>query len=376
MTKQIRSPWHALKGVLTVGKIGVFLLALLTTANLGALLDLVLHPEIPYFDEEHLLNGGVYALLVCLLFGGFALYELQRKKQTEVLEELTLALRRSRDELEQRVRERTAELGAALEETKIANQAKTDFLANMSHEMTTPLNGVIGFSQVLQDELYGPLNEKQRECVAEVLNSGQHLHSLISDMLDLARAISGGMVLRCSRFRVTTALHSAIQAISETAQERNLQVSCDLQPEADREIEADAGKLQQILRNLLDNAVKFTPEGGKIQITARLVENGPVNSPSSPGNPANPAALLIAIADTGIGIAPANLPRLFREIIQLESPYTKKYRGTGVGLLLAQKLVELHQGRIWAESAPGQGSTFSFVIPCQINPLPTLAPEP
>jgi len=295
-----RPLWQALRGELTVSKGAFLLLVLIIVANLSALADLLLHPEIPYLDIEHLVVGGVYAVFVCGLFLLVAIYIGKDEEITRLNAALEI---------------RIAELEEARRLAEIANQAKTDFLANMSHEMTTPLNSVIGFSQILQDELCGPLNEKQKEYVADVESSGQRLLGLVRNMLDLARAISGSLALDYRHFAVREAVQSVIGAFHETARERQQQISFDLQPGADREIEADADKFRQILFNLLDNALKFTPEGGRIRITGRPADHMAL-APRFPREDLDhPPALEIAITDTGIGIAAADLPRLFREVI-------------------------------------------------------------
>jgi PAS domain S-box-containing protein len=231
-----------------------------------------------------------------------------------------------------------------------ANRAKSDFLANMSHELTTPLNSIIGFSQILQDGLYGDLNEKQKEYVSEILSSGMELLGQISNMLDLSKIESGRKEIRINKFRLKDILKSSMTLFNVETLKHKIQLNLEIEPDADVEIEADSEKLNQIMFNLLSNAVKFTQDGGNIRVTAQRREEG---IPS----------IAISIEDMGIGIKPEDMPKLFQIFSQFESPYHKRYAGTGLGLVLTKKLIELHGGKIWVESEFGKGSKFTFVIP-------------
>jgi signal transduction histidine kinase len=244
-----------------------------------------------------------------------------------------------------------------------ANRAKSDFLANMSHELRTPLNSIIGFSQVLEDQLFGALNEKQSEYVGHILTSGQHLLSLINDILDLAKVESGKMELELSRFPLKRAFDSSLTMLREKALKHSLEMSLEVAADADLEVEADERKLKQIMFNLLSNAVKFTPDGGAVRVVARLANDaGAIHELPPRGNG---AFVEVSVTDTGIGIKQEDIPRLFQEFTQLESTYTKGYEGTGLGLALTKRLVELHRGRIWVESEVGRGSRFAFLLPTE-----------
>ena len=228
-----------------------------------------------------------------------------------------------------------------------ASRAKSDFLANMSHELRTPLNSVIGFSEVMLDGLFGAINEKQRTYIEHIRSSGNHLLSLINDVLDLSRVESGKMGLDVSSFLLRDVLDASLVMLSEEAQKNGVEMHIDISPEADVRIVADQRKLKQIMYNLVSNGVKFTPSGGCVNMSAVIDGN----------------FIEITIADTGIGIREEDIPKLFSTFTQLESAYTKEYKGTGLGLALARKLVELHGGRIWVESSFGAGSRFRFTIP-------------
>ena len=249
-------------------------------------------------------------------------------------------------------------------------KVKSDFLANMSHELRTPLNAVIGFSEILGDRLYGDLNEKQMEYVQYIASSGQHLLSLINDILDIAKVESGKMDLELNSFLLKDVLSSSMNMLKEKAMKHNLKLSLEISPDADEKIEADERKLKQIMFNLLSNAVKFTPDGGSVQVTARrgvrdlglgVSEKGPIPNPQQPTPDRD--FIEISVTDTGIGIKTEDMPKLFKEFTQLESVYTRQYAGTGLGLALTKKLVELHGGKIWVESEYGKGSRFTFTIP-------------
>ncbi|MBI5195554.1 MAG: response regulator [Nitrospirae bacterium] len=268
-----------------------------------------------------------------------------------------------------------AELQKALAAAEAASKIKSEFLANMSHELTTPLNSIIGFSQVLHDELYGRLNEKQKEYISNILTSGEHLLSVINDVLELSKVVSGIAELKISKFFLKDVLKSSMTMFYREATKHKIKLNLEIEPDADIEIEADSARLNQIMFNLLDNAVKFTPNGGLVRVAARLIEAAKIGSYED-GKMHNPQLLNfftsqppernfieISLRDTGVGIKPEDMPNLFKEFTQLEPPLTKKYTGTGIGLILTKRLVELHGGMIWAESEWGKGSAFRFVIP-------------
>ena len=252
-----------------------------------------------------------------------------------------------RKRLDQVLQEKIIELESARAVSEKTNLAKSDFLANMSHELRTPLNSVIGFSEVLQDQMFGQINEKQQEYVNSILTSGRHLLSLINDILDLSKVESGKMELELSVFLLRESLGASMLLLREKALKGGIELHLELAPEADVRIMADQRKLKQILFNLLSNAVKFTPAGGSVGVS--VVREGDF--------------VEITVADTGMGIREEDIPKIFHPFTQLESVYTKGFEGTGLGLALTRQLVELHNGRIWVKSEFGTGSRFSFAIP-------------
>ena len=229
---------------------------------------------------------------------------------------------------------------------EIANQHKSEFLANMSHELRTPLNAIIGFSEVLLERLFGDINDKQDDYLKDIHSSGRHLLNLINDILDLSKVEAGRMELELSTFDLPTAIANAMTLIRERAQRHGIVIAQDVAPELG-DVVADERKFKQILLNLLSNAVKFTPDGGRIDVSAK----------SSGDN------IVVAVHDTGIGIAPEDQEAVFEEFRQVGRDYTSKQEGTGLGLALTRRFVELHGGRISVHSEPGKGSTFTFTLP-------------
>jgi signal transduction histidine kinase len=223
----------------------------------------------------------------------------------------------------------------------------------MSHELRTPLNAIIGFSEVLREQMFGDLNERQLAYVNDVLEAGKHQLSLVNDVLDLAKIEAGSLELELSEVAVGEVLHSAVSMHSERAGRAGIELSLATEPD-EIMIQADGRRVRQVVFNLVSNAVKFTPAGGRVDVTARL-DDGQVE---------------IAVADTGSGIAPDELEPIFEEFKQARDG--KQAEGTGLGLPLSRKLVELHGGRLWAESAVGNGSTFRFTLPVR-QEAPTAA---
>jgi two-component system, NtrC family, sensor kinase len=227
-----------------------------------------------------------------------------------------------------------------------ASRHKSEFLANMSHELRTPLNAILGFSEVLAERMFGEVNEKQAEYLQDILSSGRHLLSLINDILDLSKVEAGRLELELSRFHLPTALENALTLVRERATRHGITLTQTVDAGVG-DIVADERKVKQILLNLLSNAVKFTPEGGRIGVTATAAEG----------------LITIAVSDTGIGIAPEDQATIFEEFRQVGREDARKQEGTGLGLTLTKKFVELHGGRIGVQSQVGQGSTFTFTLP-------------
>jgi signal transduction histidine kinase len=233
-----------------------------------------------------------------------------------------------------------------------ASRHKSEFLANMSHELRTPLNAILGFSEVLHERMFGELNDKQAEYLQDILVSGRHLLSLINDILDLSKVEAGRMELELSRFDLPAALDDAVTLVRERATRHGITLDLVVDP-AVGAVVADERKVKQILLNLLSNAVKFTQDGGRVGVTV-----GVAHDASSPG------AIKVAVSDTGVGIAPEDQVTIFQEFRQVGSG-AQRQEGTGLGLTLTKKFVELHGGRIWVTSEMGKGSTFTFTVPRQ-----------
>ena len=229
---------------------------------------------------------------------------------------------------------------------EVANRHKSEFLASMSHELRTPLNAVIGFSEVLLERMFGEINDKQDEYLQDILSSGRHLLSLINDILDLAKIEAGRMELEVVDFHLPQAIDNAITLVRERAARRAITLAIEIDPRLG-EIKGDERKVKQVLLNLLSNAIKFTPEGGHVGVQAGLSDD----------------FAEVAVTDTGVGIAPEDHEAVFEEFRQVGTDYAKKHEGTGLGLTLSRRFVELHGGKIWVKSQLGQGATFTFTLP-------------
>jgi signal transduction histidine kinase len=238
------------------------------------------------------------------------------------------------------------ELQDRTSQLQVANRHKDEFLANMSHELRTPLNAIIGFSEVMIEKMFGDINEKQEEYLNDILSSGRHLLSLINDILDLSKIEAGKMDLDLADFNFAAAIDNALTLVHERAARRGLVLTQEVD-ERIGDVRGDERKIKQVLLNLLSNAIKFTPEGGRVQV--RAVAKGDV--------------VEVSVTDTGVGIAPEDQETVFEEFRQVGTDVAKKHEGTGLGLALTRRFVELHGGNIWLESEVGVGSTFTFAIP-------------
>jgi len=244
------------------------------------------------------------------------------------------------------IQEKSGQLEVANRELAAASRHKSEFLANMSHELRTPLNAVIGFSDVLEQRLFGALNERQSDYVRDIASSGRHLLDLVNEILDLSKVEAGRMELEPTEFALRETIRGALAFVRERAVRQGIELTEDAAPDLGTVV-ADERKLRQVLLNLLSNAVKFTPDGGTIGVRARR-DSGEIQ---------------VSVRDTGIGIAPEDQAKVFDEFQQVGQPSDRSREGTGLGLTLARRFVELHGGRIWIESDVGKGTTFTFAIP-------------
>jgi signal transduction histidine kinase len=279
---------------------------------------------------------GIGAIFVGRLVpGGFSEKAIRLLKT--FADQAVIAIQNAR--LFREIQEKSAQL-------EVANKHKSDFLANMSHELRTPLNAIIGFSEVLSDRMFGEVNEKQLEYLKDIHESGKHLLSLINDILDLSKIEAGRMELEVSAFDLPAAISNAMTLIRERAQRHGIALGLEVDQRLG-EVQADERKFKQIMLNLLSNAVKFTPDGGRVDVSARRFD-GQVE---------------VAVRDTGIGIAPEDQQKVFGEFVQVGRDKMRKAEGTGLGLALTRRFVELHGGAIRLESIPGKGSTFTVSLP-------------
>jgi CheY-like chemotaxis protein len=249
-------------------------------------------------------------------------------------------------------------LSAANAELARAARLKDEFLASMSHELRTPLNAVLGLSEALQEQLYGPLNERQHKSLRSIEKSGRHLLALINDILDVSKIEAGKLGLEIGPVSVELVCQASLGLIKQAAQKKRLKVSSSFDSAVEI-VQADQRRLKQILVNLLSNAVKFTPEGGAISLeVVGDVEREVVH---------------FTVWDTGIGISPEEMGRLFQPFVQLDSSLSRQYTGTGLGLALVRRLTELHGGGVSVKSKIGKGSRFTVSLPWQ---APAVSVEP
>ena len=320
--------------------------------------------------------------------------EIQERKRLEK------ALHKVNEELETRVADRTADIAKANEELRAeiferkqteievqklkeaaeaANQAKSEFLANMSHELRTPLNHILGFTELVVDKNFGDLNDAQEEYLNDVLSSSKHLLTLINDILDLSKVEAGKLEMEPSNCNPKILLENNLIMIKEKAMKHGIRLSYHIDDSIPEIITADERKLKQVMYNLLSNAVKFTQDGGEIRLTVDLADGSlPIDDSSmekasdqelraiSYEPKASQKFIRISVTDTGIGIKHEDLERIFNPFEQLESSASRRFQGTGLGLPLSKNLVQLHGGKLWAESGgKGKGSAFRFIIPLQ-----------
>jgi signal transduction histidine kinase len=274
----------------------------------------------------------------------------------EEFNRMAAQLQESYSGLELKVEERTHELALALNaldvksrELEAASQHKSDFLANMSHELRTPLNAITGFSQVLREEIVGEINEKQTEYLEDILSSAKHLLSLINDVLDLSKVEAGQVELEIAPFSLRDSLERGVVMVRERATKDGVRVGLVTDPDVDV-VDGDERRVRQVIFNLLSNAVKFTPAGGAVDVSAERVDG----------------EVRVSVSDTGPGLAREDHERIFDEFQQTEAGIEQR-EGTGLGLALSKRLVELHGGRIWVDSELGSGSTFVFTLPVGVS---------
>jgi signal transduction histidine kinase len=385
-----------------------------TKLNIGSAEYLIKTVELPSFDQATLkiavlkstqeieqsgrqlwLVVGGFGLLgsiliVAVTIGGFQITQsLSRriKRLTKAAEELAtgnLAIRIAVDDQDevgilaegfnsmaeqltsrdQQLSQQLQKIESTNEELTRANRLKDEFLATMSHELRTPLNAVLGMTEILQEEMVGEINTEQRDALKTIESSGNHLLSLINDILDLSMIESGHLKLSCTSTAIAQLCQSSIAFIQPQASQKQIQISVEIAPNLPN-LMLDERRILQVLINLLNNAVKFTPESGNVSFAV-------THEPTFKNT--NQSSVRITVTDTGIGIATENLDKLFQRFVQIDSALNRKYEGTGLGLALVKRIVELHGGTVEVSSEFGKGSQFTVDLPCDESPQ--IDPEP
>ena len=279
-------------------------------------------------------------------------------------------IRLNTEQLEQQVFRRTAELEAAKNEAEAANRAKSSFIANMSHDLRTPLNAIIGFSHVLSSGMAGPVTAEQKEYLGDIYASGMRLLGLINDILDLSRMEADKLTLEIAEFELRDTVNGTISMFREKARKHDVEVSAEIASDVGK-LAADERKIKQVLFNLLSNAINHTPAGGSVRVRARTVQSSESKVQSERGanselrtmnSELDRDFMEISVADTGAGIPPEVQEQLFQPVAIGERPLIGK-AGSGLGLYLCRKIVELHGGSISAKSEPGRGSIVTVMLP-------------
>ncbi len=278
-----------------------------------------------------------------------------------------------RQEAQERIQIQNDQLSRANLELERATRLKDEFLASMSHELRTPLNAILGMSEGLQEDIFGALNPRQQKAIATIERSGQHLLELINDILDLSKIEAGKLELQPSLVSISTLCQASLAFVQEEAMRKHIHLEHHIQGVTS--LYADERRLRQILINLLVNAVKFTPDGGVVSLTVTSQPPAQPPDPSSPSHLSTLPSVVFSINDTGIGIAESDRTKLFQPFVQIDSALNRQHTGTGLGLSLVKRLIDLHGGHITVASTPGQGSCFSVKIPCVHPPTPSAEKE-
>jgi signal transduction histidine kinase/ActR/RegA family two-component response regulator len=327
---------------IAVGVLGLIAIELIELSRLVV--------PLPWLGPMSLAPFGFAAVLIAMSFSLASRFQ----RVHEELDQL-------RQTLEQQVRERTAALQAAKEEALSASRAKSQFLANMSHEIRTPMNGVIGMATLLRET---PLTRTQKEYLETIHASGEALLVLINDILDFSKMESGRVAIERAPFELAAVMRESLEIVAPLAARQGLALRHEITPGTPEALVGDSGRIRQVLVNLLGNAVKFTAQGEvRLALSARPQDDGQWE-------------VHFAVSDTGIGIAPEDLDRLFLAFHQLEGSLTRRHGGTGLGLAISKRLTELMGGKIWAESTLGQGSTFHFTVIGEAVSAPRPRPAP
>lgn len=300
--------------------------------------------EEPRFQVPYWLKMCFLVLLVCATSSVFWIVVLKKevKRKTE-------ELRKTNEEMEKKIEERTEKLKLLAEKAKEADRIKSAFLATMSHELRTPLNSIIGFTGILLKGLAGPLNEEQKKQLTMVQSSARHLLELINDVLDISKIEAGELRLSISEFNIKESVEKVVRMFVPLLEKKGLELKMDIGNDVDSVV-TDKRRLEQVLMNLMSNAVKFTEKGSIIVSCRKEV-----------------GSYVISVKDTGIGIEEGELEKIFQPFSQIDTGLSRKYEGTGLGLSISKKLLDLMGGKIYVESKPGKGSTFTIVIPQKIE---------